>query len=100
MRQARDFSLRTDLQAADRDLILRLKTEARQRTNYYGTIVTSWDIYQFCIAKGGDSLSALEMWKPKAIACRLKPGRLLCPHTSAPPAASATSKPTCRATRA
>jgi len=65
VRQARDFSLRTDLQASDRDLILRLKTEARQRTNYYGTIVTSWDIYQFCIAKAGDSLSALEMWKRK-----------------------------------
>ena len=63
MRQARDFSLRTDLQACDRDLILRLKTEARERSNYYGVIVTAWDIYQFVIAGAGTSLSALEMWK-------------------------------------
>jgi hypothetical protein len=65
VRQARDFSLRTDLAAADRDLILRLKTEARERDNYYGVRVTSWDIYQFAIAKAGDSLSALELWKAK-----------------------------------
>jgi hypothetical protein len=65
VRQARDFSLRTDLAACDRDLILRLKTEARARENYYGNIVTSWDIYQFAIARAGDSLSALEMWKRK-----------------------------------
>ena len=31
VRQARDFALRTDLLAFDRDLILRLKTEARER---------------------------------------------------------------------
>ena len=65
VRQARDFSLRTDLAACDRDLILRLKTEARERDNYYGVRVTGWDIYQFAIAKAGDSLSALEMWKAK-----------------------------------
>jgi hypothetical protein len=65
VRQARDFSLRTDLAAADRDLILRLKTEARQRDNYYGITVSSWDIYQFAIEKAGDSLSALEAWKAK-----------------------------------
>ncbi len=65
VRQARDFSLRTDLNAADRDLILRLKTEARERDNYYGVRVSSWDIYQFCIAKAGQSLSALELWKKK-----------------------------------
>jgi hypothetical protein len=63
VRQARDFTLRTDLQSADRDLILRLKSEARQRTNYYGNIVTAFDIYRFAIAKAGDSLSALEKWK-------------------------------------
>ncbi len=63
VRQARDFSLKTDLNACDRDLILRLKTEARARDNYYGVRVTSFDIYQFAIAKAGDSLSALEMWK-------------------------------------
>jgi hypothetical protein len=63
VRQARDFSLRTDLQAADRDLILRLKTEARARDNYYGVRVSVWDIYQFAIARAGESLSALEAWK-------------------------------------
>lgn len=65
VRQARDFSLRTDLQACNRDLILRLKTEARERDNYYGVRVTSWDIYQFCIQRAGESLSALEQWKAK-----------------------------------
>ena len=65
VRQARDFSLRTDLNGCNRDLILRLKTEARERDNYFGVKVTSWDIYQFCIAHAGDSLSALEMWKAK-----------------------------------
>jgi len=63
VRQARDFSLRTDLAGCDRDLILRLKTEARERDNYYGVTITSWDIYQFAIAKAGDSLNALEKWK-------------------------------------
>ena len=65
VRQARDFSLRTDLAAADRDLILRLKTEARMRDNYYGVKVSSWDIYQFCIQQAGESLSALEQWKAR-----------------------------------
>jgi len=63
VRQARDFTLKTDLAACNRDLVLRLKTEAREREHYYGVRVTSWDIYQFVIAKAGDSLSALEMWK-------------------------------------
>ena len=63
VRQARDDSLRADLNTCDRDLILRLKSEARARDNYYGVRVTSFDIYQFAIAKAGDSLSALEMWK-------------------------------------
>ena len=63
VRQARDFSLRTDLAACDRDLILRLKTEARERANYYGIRITGWDIYQFAIQQAGDSLSALEKWK-------------------------------------
>lgn len=61
--QARDFSLRTDLGGADRDLILRLKTEARLKANYYGVKVSGIDIYQFAIAGAGDSLSALEKWK-------------------------------------
>ncbi len=63
VRQARDFSLRTDLKGADRDLILRLKTEARERPDYYGLKVTSWDIYQFAIQKAGTSLGDLEKWK-------------------------------------
>jgi hypothetical protein len=63
VRQARDFTLKTDLAACDRDLILRLKTEALEREHYYGLRVTSWDIYQFVIAKAGNSLSALEKWK-------------------------------------
>lgn len=63
VRQARDFALKTDLNVCDRDLILRLKTEARARDNYYGVRVTSVDIYQFAIAGAGDSLSALEKWK-------------------------------------
>jgi hypothetical protein len=63
VRQARDFSLKTDLNDCERDLILRLKTEARMRDNYYGIRVSGYDIYQFAIAKAGDSLSALEKWK-------------------------------------
>jgi hypothetical protein len=65
VREARDASLRADLRGSDRDLILRLKTEARERPHYYGHHVTSWDIYQFAIARAGDSLSALERWKAK-----------------------------------
>ena len=63
VRQARDFSLKTDLHDCERDLILRLKTEARMRDNYYGIRVSGYDIYQFAIAQAGDSLSALEKWK-------------------------------------
>lgn len=66
VRQAREFSLRTDLSAADRDLILRLKTEARGRPHYYGTRISALDIYQFCIAKAGTSLGELERWKANA----------------------------------
>lgn len=63
VRQARDANLRADLQRADRDLILRLKSEARAREGYHGTVVSSFDIYQFVIARAGDSLEALEAWK-------------------------------------
>ena len=63
VRQARDFALKTDLNVCDRDLVLRLKTEARARDNYYGSRVSSFDIYQFAIARAGDSLAALEAWK-------------------------------------
>lgn len=63
VRQARDDSLRIDLSHADRDLILRLKHEARAREGYYGAIVTSFDIYQFAIAAAGETLEELEAWK-------------------------------------
>ncbi|MEO7222482.1 MAG: hypothetical protein ABIY37_08415 [Devosia sp.] len=65
VRQARDYALKIDLNDCNRDLILRLKTEARMRDNYYGVRVSGFDIYQFAIANAGDSLSALEMWKMK-----------------------------------
>lgn len=63
VRQARDANLRVDLGTADRDLILRLKHEARARPDYYGIVVTSFDIYQFAIAGAGESLEELEAWK-------------------------------------
>lgn len=67
VRQARDFAFRTDLLALDRDLILRLKTEARDRGgDYYGSRVSAWDIYQFVRAGAGDSLTALDMWRSRA----------------------------------
>ena len=66
VRQARDFAFRTDLLTLDRDTILRLKTEARDRGgDYYGARVSAWDIYQFVRAGVGDSLGALEMWKAR-----------------------------------
>lgn len=63
IRQSRDESLRLDLAQTDRDLILRLKTEARERDDYYGKVVSGYDIYQFCIERAGDSLDELEAWK-------------------------------------
>jgi len=65
IRLSRDDVLRADLQRADRDLILKLKTEARERPGYYGVTVSSYDIYQFAIAQAGDSLDELEGWKAR-----------------------------------
>ena len=62
-RQARDANLRADLDRCDRDLILRLKHEARERPGYYGVMVGSLDIYQFAIAGAGETLDDLERWK-------------------------------------
>jgi len=62
-RQAKDADLRALLAEADRDLILRLKTEARARPDYYGVVAGSWDIYQFVLAEAGASLAELEAWK-------------------------------------
>ena len=66
VRQARDYH------AQDRPQRLRPRPDPaaqdrspRRATNYYGVRVTSFDIYQFAIAKAGDSLSALEKWKMK-----------------------------------
>ncbi len=63
VRQARDANLRADLSACDRDLILRLKHEARARPGYYGVMVGSFDIYQFALAGAGETLDELERWK-------------------------------------
>jgi hypothetical protein len=63
VRQARDANLRADLRRCDRDLILRLKHEARSRPGYYGVMVGGFDIYQFAIAGAGETLDELERWK-------------------------------------
>jgi hypothetical protein len=67
VRQARDFALRTDLAGLNRDIILRLKTELREREGdpFGPGKLSTWDVYQFLIAKGGDSLRTLEQWKTK-----------------------------------
>lgn len=67
VREARDESFKLDLSRCDRDLILRLKTEARERQDYYGVVVTSFDIYEFVIAGAGDTLDELEAWKGVAV---------------------------------
>jgi hypothetical protein len=61
-RGAKDQALMAQLAGADRDLILRLKTEARERPDYYGRVVTSFDVYRFAIAGIGESLAELEAW--------------------------------------
>ncbi len=63
VRQARDANLRADLSGCDRDLILRLKHEARARPGYHGVMVGSFDIYQFVMAGAGKTLDELERWK-------------------------------------
>ncbi len=65
IRQAKDADLLARLArlaTADRDLILRLKTEAMARPDYYGPVVGSWHIYQAVLA-GASSLEAVERWK-------------------------------------
>lgn len=64
-RRAKDAALLVELAEADRDLILKLKTEARERPDYYGRVVTSFDVYRFAIARAGDSLAELEAWVTK-----------------------------------
>lgn len=64
-RQACDAALVTRLEAADRNLILALKIAARERPDYYGAQVGSWDIYQFVLAGAGRTLEELEAWKAR-----------------------------------
>jgi aminoglycoside 6'-N-acetyltransferase I len=61
-RQERDRALREALAGADRDLILRLKSEARERSNFYGVVVSSFDIYRFAIAQAGTTLDDVVAW--------------------------------------
>jgi hypothetical protein len=61
-RQAKDAQLQARLAIADRGLILRLKTEAMSRPDYYGPVVGSWHIYQ-SVLSGGSSLEDVEQWK-------------------------------------
>jgi len=61
-RQAKDAELQARLAIADRDLILRLKTEAMARPDYYGPVIGSWHIYQAVLA-GASSLDEAERWK-------------------------------------
>jgi aminoglycoside 6'-N-acetyltransferase I len=65
-REARDRQLREALLGADRDLILRLKTEARERPNFYGVVVGSFDTYGFAIARAGTTLDELVEWARSA----------------------------------
>jgi len=58
VRQAREANLLADLRRADRDMILRLKAEARGAGG-----ISSFDIYQFAIARAGQSLDDLMAWK-------------------------------------
>jgi ribosomal protein S18 acetylase RimI-like enzyme len=81
-RQERDRELRDALLAADRDLILRLKSEARERSNFYGVVVGSYDIYRFAIARAGTTLDELVAWtrstasQPPVAAPTKPPGKL------------------------
>jgi aminoglycoside 6'-N-acetyltransferase I len=61
-RGERDRALREALAGADRDLILRLKSEARERPNFHGVVVGSFDIYRFVIARAGTTLDELVAW--------------------------------------
>jgi hypothetical protein len=61
-RQDRDADLITQLATADRGLILRLKTQALARPDYYGPVVGSWHIYQ-AVLTGATSLDDVERWK-------------------------------------
>jgi len=62
-RQRSDRELIVRLAEADRDLILRLKTEARARPGFYGVVVSSMDVYRFAIAGAGTTLDQLVAWK-------------------------------------
>jgi hypothetical protein len=61
---AEHAALKVALAAADRELILKLKSEAMALPEFRKSI-TSWDIYRFVLAGGGTSLDALRIF------CRL-----------------------------
>ncbi len=81
-RRERDRGLRDALAAADRDLILRLKAEARARPGFYGVVAGSMDIYRFAMAGAGTTLAELVDWvrrpaaPPPAAAAKPAPGRV------------------------
>ncbi|HVX80541.1 MAG TPA: hypothetical protein VHB23_04125 [Devosiaceae bacterium] len=62
-RQAADQEFRSALEEVERALVLRLKTEARQRPDFYGAVVSSMDVYRFVLAGAGRSLEELLAWK-------------------------------------
>jgi aminoglycoside 6'-N-acetyltransferase I len=81
-RRERDRALGAALAGADRDLILRLKSEARERSNSYGVVIGSFDIYRFAIARAGTTLDEAVAWSrsaaspPTGIAPSAPPGML------------------------
>lgn len=64
-RQMNWDTLVANLAGADRDLILRLKDEARAKPGLYGERVTSMDLYLFAIARAGTALGELEAFAEK-----------------------------------
>lgn len=66
IRLSRDDVLRSDLRRADRELILKLKTEALEQAADCDGRISSLDIYHFAIAQAGDSLDELAAWKDAA----------------------------------
>jgi hypothetical protein len=55
---AEHSSLKKELESADREVILKLKSEAMALPEFRKTI-TSWDIYRFVLSKSGTSLDQL-----------------------------------------
>jgi hypothetical protein len=62
-RSSQDAEMASRLAKADRDLILRLKTEPMSQPDYYGSVVGSWHIYQAVLTGVASSLVEVERWK-------------------------------------